>query len=290
MTALQASLFFDLFPAGVAVVLVTTGVVIAVATIVAAGGETNQLRWLAVSGVVLGGLLFMYGVAQMDVTPMMTGVVLIAGYIEGMSSLRIYQKLRYSFRRRVLPGSASTVVSLSTRAILGALGVYVLVAGVWVALFLVVWGPIEVGLTRTVQFYWALVTVVISSIGLWVKLGGDSIDGMATGAKLGTVFIIVGAEVYNFQSLRLNLLVYLGTSAAYTVGYFVAVSRAVSLWSSLDVTVGEDDRQLSVLFSEIAAEENVFSGVSVGFLLGMVLVSLVTSLGVFYIVLRAGIV
>jgi hypothetical protein len=290
MTALQASLFFDLFPAGVAVVLVTTGVVIAVATIVAAGGETNRLRWLAVSGVVLGGLLFMYGVAQMDVTPMMIGVVLIAGYIEGMSSLRIYQKLRYSFRRRVLPGSASTVVSLSTRAILGALGVYVLVAGVWVALFLVVWGPIEVGLTRTVQFYWALVTVVISSIGLWVKLGGDSIDGMATGAKLGTVFIIVGAEVYNFQSLRLNLLVYLGTSAAYTVGYFVAVSRAVSPWSSLDVTVGEDDRQLSVLFSEIAAGEEVFSGVSVGFLLGMVLVSLVTSLGVFYIVLRAGIV
>jgi hypothetical protein len=290
MTALQASLFFDLFPAGVAVVLVTAGVVVAVGTIVAAGGETNRLRWLAVSGVVLGGILFMYGIAQMNVTPMMVGVVLIAGYIEGVSSLRIYQKLRYSYRRRSLPGSASTVVSLSTRALLGAVAVYVLVAGVWVALFLVVWGPVDVGLTRTVQFYWALVTVVLSSVGLWVKLGGDSVDGMATGAKLGTVFVIVGAEVYNFQSLRLNLLVYLGTSAAYTVGYFVAVSRSVFPWSSPGVTVGEDDRQLSVLLSEIAADENVFSGVSAGFLVGMMLVSLVTSLGIFYIVVRAGIV
>jgi len=290
MTALQASLFFDLFPAWVGVAVVTAGVIVAVATIVAAGGESRRLQWLAASGVTLGGGLFMYGVAQIDVTPMMIGVVLIAGYIEGLSSLRIYQKLLYSYRRRSLPGSASSVLSLSSRAIAGAVGVYVLVAGAWIAVFSLVWGPIQADIATTVQFYWALVTVVVSTVGLWVKLGADSVDGMATGVKLGAVFIIVGAEVYNFQTFRLNLLVYLGTSVAYTLGYVVAVSRLLSLWSSVTVTFGEDDRHLSVLLSEITEEEDIFSGVSTGFLLGMVSVSLVTSLGMFYLVFRAGIV
>ena len=287
MIPFQASLFFDLFPDGAAVVLVTAGVVVVVATIVSEGGESRRLRWIAAGGVALGGTLFMYGVTRMDVTPMMIGVVLIAGYIEGLSSFRIYQKLLYSVRSQSLPGSAASVPSLSTRAVAGAVGLYALVAGLWIALFLLVWGPIDAGLGTTIQFYWTGATVVLSSLGLWLKLGGESTEGMASGVKIGAVLIIVGAEVYNFQTFRLNLLLYVATSLAYTVGYFVAVSRLVSLWSSPAVTVGEYDRNLSVLLSEIADEEEIFRSVSVGFLLGMTLVSVVLSVGVFYIVVRA---
>jgi hypothetical protein len=272
---LQASFVVEYLPAWLATAIVAAGVTVALVSLFADGADDEWIRRIAVVGVGLGGALLVVGTRRLDAAPMMVGVVLVGKYIEGLTLMRTYQKLSYAVRTRSLPSTAAGVSGLRSRVTYTVVLVFLLAAAAWVSVWAVVWGPVETSLAPAIRLYWTLATVVVAVVALYVKLAGTDRTELPSGVKLGAILVIAGSEIYNLGSLRLSLAVYVAGTVAYSVGYWVGVVGFVVDDPLGNLAIGGRSVGVPGDVSEITEDDGVFERLPLGFVLGMMAVSLV---------------
>lgn len=179
---------------------------------------TQRERLVAVGGLTVGllfaasGALRMFGILEVYVIFLFC----LGRVIEGAGAVRFYRRVIDYVRGKGSPSG------LKKRVSHGLFLLFVTFLAVWLAFRVLTDGPIVGSTVQSLRLIWTAFVVVTVGVGIARKLSyGD--PELNLPLKAGMILAVVGAEVFNFGSLSLELTTYIVGSAAFSLGFWVAV-------------------------------------------------------------------
>jgi hypothetical protein len=223
----QVDLFLDPFPRLTGAVLVFFGLELVLAgafqRVLSEAGLLGSLtpreRFVGVGGLAVGLLFAASGALRtLDLLGGYVVVLFCLGrVIQGAATVRFYRRVVDFLRGRGTGGG------LRGRIRHGLVILFVAFLAVWLAFRVLTRGPIVGNTVQSLRLVWTGFVVLTGALGIARKLRHAD-DELNRGLKAGLVLAVTGAEVYAFQTVAMDLLAYLAGSAAFSVGFWVAVS------------------------------------------------------------------
>jgi hypothetical protein len=222
----QIDLFLDPFPDLVGPVLVFFGLELVLAGAFqralseagVLGSLTPRERFIGIGGLT-AGLLFAASGALRSFDLLGAYVVVLFSLgrvIQGAATVRFYRRVIDFLRGR---GAGS---GIRGRIQHGLVVLFITFLAAWLAFHILTQGPVVGSTVQSLQLVWTGFVVVTGALGIARKLRYAD-DELNRGLKAGLVLAVTGAEVYNFQTLTMDLTAYLAGSVAFSIGFWVAV-------------------------------------------------------------------
>lgn len=179
---------------------------------------TRRERLVAVGGLTVGllfaasGALRMFGMLELYVIFLFC----LGRVIEGAGAVRFYRRIIDYARGEGSPSG------LKKRVLYGLFLLFVTFLAVWLAFRVLTGGPIVGSTVQNLRLIWTAFVIVTVGVGIARKLSYGDAD-LNRPLKAGMILAVVGAEVFNFGSLSLELTTYFVGSAAFSIGFWIAV-------------------------------------------------------------------
>jgi len=216
------SWFVDHSPAWLGPAIVCAGIFIIIvnAEVVQSFSEEYRKRWLIPSSfflVLLSGYFHAPSLSTVAIAAM-------GGWIEGIGSIRFYQKVVYTIIRTSLPPS-----SLGKKVVLYSASAFVVMCAILLSIAADALGYVTVGFIDLLLIGWTVGTALVSIVGISIRLSPlrtvvreDDRVPINSGSIYGLTLCVAGAVITNL-STTFDIVSFALNSVSYTVGYWLAV-------------------------------------------------------------------
>ena len=222
---LQVSWFVDYVPPWLGIVLILTGASLVYVRALTFAADPFGFFGLVTIVMIISG--FSLGLYQAYIEAPVIMVTVFGGfgrYIEGLAVVRLYQKIEYMLREQSYPSGHG---GLRTKLLFKLAAVFIVIATGWVIVFLMLFGDLDLSYEYALTLFWTLATVILSSVGLYVKIWSAH-EALNSIFVIGTVLIITGSEIYNISTLGQEFVSFVAVNIAYAIGFWVAAYRLVT--------------------------------------------------------------
>lgn len=222
---LQVSWFVDIVPRSLSLLLIFLGFMLGVMSMTLSISPDHPVVGAKLSGLIIGvgGVVALYNFYTRYPLVYLASIVVFAKYLEGLASIRFYQKVRHIVRNRDLQYQSS--YSFSTRLLVHLLVLFLFTSVGTTAAFLISIDQIPLTFVDLFQLLWIIFTICYTVFGLASKFKLVSrTDDVYNILFLPTlILIVVGTELYNFARVENEVVLFGIGILAYSGGYWYAV-------------------------------------------------------------------
>lgn len=220
---LQVGWFVDFVPAWLGPLLVGTGIILLIIGLIhryeIIVGDIPYQPDYRFGLLLLTCLATMYPWITTHTDVFALTVVLFARTLEGGTTVRFSQKI-LKFKETSNWGGGGK--ELKRKILYRMTGVLAIILGVWIAIGLVIFGPISNSLAYDLALVWTLVTLSVAVLGVVWKLSKvDQTVPVLLG--LGVVLAFAGVEIYNYINFITQIGSFVLGNIAFTSGYLIAL-------------------------------------------------------------------
>lgn len=160
-------------------------------------------------------------------------ILSIAGkFLEGVASVRAYQKIKYIVAKKSFPGR----VSLTTKGFYALCGLFLSIVSGWLFIGIII-SEKSSTLSAAGVIAWTITTGLLALLGMSSTLWGIR-QKTSIGIIFGFSLMITGAEIHNLAMLSQEITLFFVNTAFYGFGFVVAAvlvirrSREVAMLSN----------------------------------------------------------